>query len=108
RGYMDQILFPFVDYWWAYLGFVTFVCAMLALDLGVFHRKAHVVSIKEATAWTIFWVSLALIFNALFYYYSLNKFSADPLFFETWGMPAADKAKQVALEFLTGLVIEKS
>lgn len=105
---MDQILFPLADYWWAYIGFVSFVCVMLALDLGVFHRKAHTVTIKEATAWTIFWVSLALVFNVLFYFYSLNKFSADPTFFDTWGMTAAEKAKQVALEFLTGLVIEKS
>lgn len=105
---MEQILFPFVDYWWAYVGFIVFVCAMLALDLGVFHRKAHAVSIKEAAAWTVVWISLALVFNVLFYLYSLNKFTADPNFLDVWGMPGAEKAKQVALEFLTGLVIEKS
>lgn len=105
---MEQILFPFADYWWAYVGFVIFVCSMLALDLGVFHRKAHAVSIKEAAIWTVIWISLGLVFNLLFYLYSLNKFSSDPNFLSIWGMPAADKAKQVALEFLTGLVIEKS
>ena len=104
----SEVLFPLVDYWWAYIGFIIFVCLMLALDLGVFHRKAHAVSIKEAAVWTVVWISLALVFNVLFYLYSLNKFSADPNFLSTWGMPAADKAKQVALEFLTGLVIEKS
>ena len=43
-----------------WIGFITFVLAMLALDLGVFHRKAHAVSIKEATTWSIIWVSSRL------------------------------------------------
>ena len=38
--------FPFADYWWFYLGFTGFVLLLLALDLGVFHRKAHVVSLR--------------------------------------------------------------
>ena len=46
-------LFPFVDYWWFYGLFTLFVLAMLALDLGVFHRKAHAVSVKEAFIWTM-------------------------------------------------------
>lgn len=45
-------------------GFLLFVAAMLALDLGVFHRKAHVVHMREAVAWTAAWVTLALLFNA--------------------------------------------
>ncbi len=44
-------------------GFIIFVLAMLAIDLGVFHRKAHTVSIKEAGIWTIVWISLATIFG---------------------------------------------
>jgi hypothetical protein len=52
---MDTLLFPFADYWWFYLGFTVFVLAMLALDLGVFHRKAHEVSFKEATVWSVVW-----------------------------------------------------
>ncbi len=89
------MLFPFTDYWWFYAGFTVFVLVMLALDLGVFNRKAHVVSFKEAAVWSAVWVSLALIFNLLFYYYALAKFGADA-------------AKTVALEFLTGYVIEYS
>ena len=46
---------------WA--GFIAFVLAMLALDLGVFHRKAHDVSLKEAGAWSAVWIGLALVFN---------------------------------------------
>lgn len=90
-----MILFPFAEYWWFYLSFVGFVLAMLALDLGVFHRKAHEVGFKEAGAWTLAWISLALVFNVLFYFYAANKFD-----------PAIGKA--VALEFLTGFVVEKS
>jgi len=67
--------------------FNLFVLGMLALDLGVFHRKAHSVSIKEAAIWSSVWVGLALIFNFGVYF--------------TWG-------QEKALEFLTGYVIEKS
>ncbi|MCC7073697.1 MAG: TerC family protein [Deltaproteobacteria bacterium] len=47
---------------WA--GFILFVLGMLALDLGVFHRKAHVVGYKEAAIWSGVWIGLALVFNA--------------------------------------------
>ena len=47
-----------------WIGFIAFVLAMLALDLGVFHRKAHAVSFKEALIWSGVWVGLALLFNA--------------------------------------------
>ena len=88
-------LFPFADYWWFYAIFLLFVLIMLALDLGVFNRKAHVVSFKEATVWSVIWVVLALVFNFIFYRYSLSQFGAET-------------AGQVALEFLTGYVIEYS
>jgi tellurite resistance protein TerC len=88
-------LFPFADYWWFYGLFLIFVFSMLALDLGIFNRKSHVVSFKEASAWSVVWVVLALIFNFIFYRYALGKFGADA-------------AQTVALEFLTGYVIEYS
>lgn len=93
----EVLLFPMSEYWWFYLSFVAFVFAMLALDLGVFHKNSHSVSFKEATVWSIVWVSLAMLFNAGLYFYTLNKFPANP-----------EIAKQVGLEFLTGYVIEKS
>ncbi len=71
--------------WW--IGFLVFVLAMLALDLGVFHRKSHTVGIKEALTWSAVWIGLALCFNAWIYF--------------------AHGAKP-ALEFLTGYLIEKS
>jgi TerC family integral membrane protein len=67
--------------------FNVFVFGMLTLDLGVFHRKAHAVSLKEAGVWSCIWVGLALVFNFGIYY--------------LWG-------QEKALEFLTGYVIEKS
>ena len=72
---------------WMWVGFNLFVLAMLALDLGVFHRRPHAVSVKEALVWSGVWISLALLFNAGVYY---------------WSGP------QPALEFLTGYLIEKS
>jgi tellurite resistance protein TerC len=68
---------------------------MLALDLGVFHRKAHAVTFKEATAWSVVWISLALVFNVGFYYYATAKFGADV----GWTL---------SLEYLTGYIVEKS
>ena len=49
---------------WLWIGFNVFVLAMLALDLGAFHRKAHVVSLRVSVAWTGVWAALALLFNA--------------------------------------------
>ena len=89
------MLFPFAEYYWFYLGFTVFVFMMLAFDLGVFHRNAHEVSFKEATTWSVVWVSLALLFNVGFYYYAASSFPADV-------------AWTKSLEFLTGYIVEKS
>jgi len=70
-----------------WIGFTLFVLAMLALDLGVFHRKQHVVGVREALIWTAVWISLALLFNAGVYL----RFGPER-----------------ALEFLTGYLIEKA
>lgn len=103
---MDYItLFPFADYWWFYAGFTAFVLGMLALDLGVFHRDAHVVGFKEALGWSIFWISLALLFGYGLYEYALYKFPLDP---RLAGLDHAALAKQTGLEYLTGFVVEKS
>lgn len=60
-------LFPFSHYWWFYAAFTGFVPLLLTLDVGVFHRKAHEVSIKEATTWTVIWIAMALVFNLALY-----------------------------------------
>ena len=101
-------LFPFADYWWFYLGFTGFVLLLLALDLGVFHREAHEVSFREAAAWSAVWVTLALAFSFLLYQYALWKFPQDARLAAVPGFDPAAAAWRVALEFLTGYVVEKS
>lgn len=102
------ILFPFSEYWLFYVGFSTFVLLMLALDLGVFHREAHEVTFKESLTWSIVWISLALIFNFLFFKYAGWKFENDARLLAIPGFNAEASAKQVGLEFLTGFIVEKS
>lgn len=103
-----MIFFPFSEYWWIYAAFTFFVLVMLALDLGVFHKKAHEVSVKEASIWTAIWIGLALCFNFLLYQYSVWSFSKNPLLTQIPGFEPLTQAKNIALEFLTGFVIEKS
>ncbi len=103
-----MLLFPFAEYWWFYLAFTGFVLGMLALDLGVFHREAHVVSFREASTWTAVWIGLALLFNLAFYQYCLWKFTTDPVYLGMADFDGVARAKTVALEFLTGFVVEKS
>lgn len=70
-----------------WIGFNIFVVGMLIVDLGVFHRQAHVVKIKEALLWSAVWIALALTFNLGIYFW---------------------RGEDVALQFLTGYLIEKS
>ncbi len=103
-----MILFPFYEYWWFYAGFVVFVLFVLALDLGVFHKKAHEVSFKEASVWTTVWISFALLFNYLFYLYAKYQFATHERYTSIPGFDPEAQAKSSALEFLTGFVVEKS
>ncbi|MEO7165536.1 MAG: TerC family protein [Chthoniobacterales bacterium] len=80
--------------WW--VAFVGFVCTMLALDLGVFHRKAHAVKIREALIWVGVWVTLALLFNLGIYLGWIGSY------------PGSAARQQAALEFFTGYLIELS
>jgi tellurite resistance protein TerC len=101
-------LFPFHEYWWFYLAFTAFVVGLLAIDLGVFHRRAHEVSIREATAWTVFWILLSLAFNYAFYRYMLTAFPRDARLMAIPGFDPAAAAHRAGLEFLTGYVVEKA
>ncbi len=72
-------------WWWIFFAF--FILAMLALDLGVFNRKSHIIKMKEAMLWTLFWVTLALLFGTgIYFFYGHGK----------------------AMEFLAGYLIEYS
>jgi TerC family integral membrane protein len=101
-------LFPFAEYWWFYGTFTLFVLGMLALDLGVFHRQAHEVSAREALTWSVVWTAIAIGFAAVLYGYCLWKFPLDPRLGGNLGALDESLAWQVALEFLTGFLIEKS
>ena len=101
----DLLLFPFQDYWWFYAGFTLFVLAVLALDLGVFHKEAHEVGMREAAAWSVVWVALALAFNYLFYLYAAWKLPQVP---ELAGLDHGQLARDAGLEFLAGYVVEKA
>src|SRR5260370_34178553 len=70
-----------------WIGFTVFVLSMLAVDLGVFHRDAHELRVREALVWTAVWISLALLFNLGVYFWF---------------------GSERALEFLTGYVVEKA
>lgn len=72
---------------WLWIGFNVLIVGLLVLDLAVFHRRSHAVSIKEASLWSLIWISLALLFNASIFVFK----GPDP-----------------ALQFLTGYLIEKS
>ena len=88
---------------WIWVVFIAFVLAMLALDLGVFNRKAHVVGIRESLAWTGLWVALALIFNVLIYFlYEHNLFGIG----QEIGHQIS--GRQAALDYFAGYIIEKS
>ena len=86
-------LFPIADYWWLYGGFTLFVLLLLAIDLGVFHRKEHVVSAREALRWSAVWVALSLAFNALVYAYVSS-------------LHGPEIGRKLALEFLAGYIVE--
>lgn len=72
---------------WFWILFNLFVIAMLAIDLGIFNRKAHRIGVKEATIWSIVWISLALLFNAGLYFF---------------------EGSEIAMQFLGGYLLEKS
>lgn len=105
---MYTYLFPFADYWWLYLVFLGLVAVMLLLDLGVFHRDSHEVSVKEASIWTAVWVSLAFVFNYALWQYALWKFPQDERLNAVAGFDATAAANQVGLEFLSGFIVEKA
>ncbi len=86
-----------------WIGFLTLVLALLALDLGVFNRRPHEVSTREALGWTAFWVALSLVFNALVYFmYERHWLGVGESIGHTLG------GRQAALEFFTAYLVEKS
>ena len=102
------LLFPFGEYWWFYAAFLALVLVLLSLDLGVFHRRAHAVSFKEAATWTVVWIALALAFLGAFYLFMLHRLPLDPRLTAIPGFDPGLAAHRAALEFLAGYVVEYS
>lgn len=85
-----------------WLAFLVFVFTMVALDLGVFHRRIEVPTIRNALTWTLIWVAMALAFNVVVYLLYENNYS--------WASLATEHltGRQAATQFLLGYVLEKS
>lgn len=86
-----------MDQLWLWIGFNAFVLALLALDLGVFHRHAHTVSVREAGLWSVIWICLSLTFNGVVY-----------LFWDRLSPGSSLTNAEAGLAFFTGYLIEKS
>lgn len=99
-----------------YIGFVLFILGLLALDLGVFHRKAHVVSVREALGWSTLWIGLGLAFTMFVYFgyehhwlglgTSRDATSIAPSTVD--GVTYYNDGGSAAIKYLTGFVVEKS
>ncbi|NQV86791.1 MAG: TerC/Alx family metal homeostasis membrane protein, partial [Woeseiaceae bacterium] len=85
-----------------WVSFLLLIAVVVSLDLGIFHKKAHVVTLPEALGWTAVWVTLALIFNiAIYYLYELNPSGWDMGTQQLTGAAAS-------LQYFTGYLVEKS
>ena len=63
---------------WLWAAFIIFILFLVVLDLGVFHRKAHVITLKEALTWSAVWIGVALVFNVFIYFaYQYHWFGLD-------------------------------
>jgi tellurite resistance protein TerC len=92
---------------WIWIAFITFVLLMLALDLGVFHRKAHVVSVKEALAWSAVWLFMGLSFSVFVYFaYEGQWFGLGTVVDAVDGL--TNSGATATEKYLTGYVVEKS
>ena len=92
---------------WIWVGFIGFVLLMLALDLGVFHREAHVVSVKEAVAWSAVWIALGVTFAVFVYFgYEGKWLGLGTVVDAVDGL--ANSGATATEKYLTGYVVEKS
>ena len=92
---------------WIWVGFIGFVLLMLALDLGVFHREAHVVSVKEAVAWSAVWIALGVTFAVFVYFgYEGKWLGLGTVVDAVDGL--ANSGATATGKYLTGYVVEKS
>ena len=102
---------------WMYAGFIALVLVLLALDLGVFHRKAHVVSVREALGWSAFWIGLGLAFSAFIYAGYENHWmglglTPDQMTISPHDIPGVglvyNNGTEAMVKYITGYLVEKS
>jgi tellurite resistance protein TerC len=92
---------------WIWVAFIAFVLLMLALDLGVFHREAHVVSVREAIAWSAVWLTIGLSFAVFVYFgYEHKWFDLGTATDAVDGL--VNDGAAATQKYVTGYVIEKS
>lgn len=103
-----MMLFPFAEYWWFYASFIVFVLVVLALDLGVFHRKAHVVKFREALIWSGVWVGMAVVFGLLFHEFAIYRLQNCERLLAIPGFNPLEAAHRSTLQFFTGYIVEKA
>lgn len=87
-----------------WIGFVALIGILVAIDLGVFHRKDAEISLKSSLIWTIFWIFLAMLFNAVVYYL----YQYNPHHYLGNYTPTDHAGWTASINFLTGYIIEKS
>jgi len=90
-----------------WIGFILLVLGMLALDLGVFHRRAHVVSVKEALAWSAVWIALGLSFSIFIYFAYEGHWLGLGALIDPVDKHINDGSTAV-VKYLTGYIVEKS
>jgi len=98
---------------WIWIGFIVFVLAMLALDLGVFHRKAHVVSMREALGWSAVWIAMGLSFSVFIYFGYENHWlglgtTPDQMSVSATNPGGINDGSEATIKYITGYLIEKS
>lgn len=101
-------IFPFATFWPVYLLFSIVVSVVLWVSLRTFSRQAHEVGIREATISALSWLGIALGFNICLYFFTLWHVQHDPILAATLGSTPEALARQTALEFLSGYLLEKS
>jgi tellurite resistance protein TerC len=101
-------IFPFSEFWPFYIVFSVGVLAVLWASLKTFHRKAHEISVREASISALSWMCLALLFNVILYFFTLHRLGSVPDVVATFGAEPSVLAQRTALEFLSGYLVEKA
>jgi tellurite resistance protein TerC len=101
-------IFPFADFWPFYACFAVVVAILLWTSLKTVYKRTHEVSIREATVSALSWFGVAMVFNAILYCFTLWHLGSRPEIVASLGASPEQLARQTALEFFSGYLVEKS